>query len=143
IPAIRTDKESMKVIDNMLSKELETIESKQEYIDAVNTIYELQKPILQKLQINIKDSLTEFLPHITDVTIEQLEEKRRIAFRNQFEVFVDDGNKTSLEYKGDGVKSLAALGLLKNITTQDRNIFSLIAIEEPECHLHPGAIHLL
>ncbi|WP_312822187.1 AAA family ATPase [Epilithonimonas sp.] len=143
IPAIRTDKESMKVIDNMLSKELETIESKQEYIDAVNTIYELQKPILEKLQINIKDSLREFLPHITAVSIEQLEEKRRIAFRNQFEVFVDDGNKTSLEYKGDGVKSLAALGLLKNITSQDRNIFSLIAIEEPECHLHPGAIHLL
>ncbi|SMP23446.1 ATP-dependent nuclease [Chryseobacterium profundimaris] len=143
IPAVRTDKESMQVIDNMLSKELELIESRNEYKEAVQTIYELQKPILEKLQINIKESLSEFLPHIKDVFIEQLEEKRRIALRTQYEVYVDDGNKTNLEYKGDGVKSLAALGLLKNITSQANNIFSLIAIEEPECHLHPGAIHLL
>jgi predicted ATP-dependent endonuclease of OLD family len=55
---------------------------------------------------------------------------------------IDDGNKTNLEYKGDGVKSLSALGLLKDITL-DKGTASIVAIEEPESHLHPGAIHIL
>ncbi|WP_447640457.1 MULTISPECIES: ATP-dependent nuclease [Chitinophagaceae] len=143
IPAVRTDKESMEVIDNMLSKELEIIESKDEYIEAISTIYELQKPILEKIQKDIKESLNEFLPNISNVFVENTDERRRLALRNQFEIFIDDGNKTSLEFKGDGVKSLAALGLLKNINSSENKIYSLVAIEEPECHLHPGAIHVL
>jgi predicted ATP-dependent endonuclease of OLD family len=55
------------------------------------------------------------------------------------DIFINDGNDTSLEYKGDGVKSLAALGLLKFRNAGDGA--SLLAIEEPEAHLHPGAIH--
>jgi putative ATP-dependent endonuclease of OLD family len=46
-----------------------------------------------------------------------------------------------LEYKGDGVKSLAALGLLRSKTAFSGA--SIIAIEEPESHLHPGAMHSL
>ena len=52
---------------------------------------------------------------------------------------MDDGTPTNLENKGDGVKSLAALGLLKNKNTKDGA--SILAIEEPESHLHPAAIH--
>jgi predicted ATPase len=142
IPAIRTDKESMQVVDHMLSKELETIETKPEYIAAIQTIRDLQTPILEKLSESIKHSLEEFLPNIKSVSIETQDERRRTALRQQFEIFIDDGSKTSLEFKGDGVKSLSALGLLKNITKVE-GAFSLIAIEEPESHLHPGAIHIL
>jgi predicted ATP-dependent endonuclease of OLD family len=61
--------------------------------------------------------------------------------RREFNVIIDDGTPTNIEYKGDGVKSLAALGLLKNKLR--RTGASIIAIEEPESHLHPGAIHQL
>jgi putative ATP-dependent endonuclease of OLD family len=57
------------------------------------------------------------------------------------DVIVDDGTPTSIEHKGDGVKSLAALAMLK-----DKHFIkaaSIIAIEEPEVHLHPSAIHQL
>lgn len=91
---------------------------------------------------DIKDSLIEFLPNIKEVAIESYEDRRRYSIRNQFEVFIDDGSKTHIAFKGDGVKSLSALGLLKNMSKTD-GIYSLIAIEEPESHLHPGAIHLL
>lgn len=142
IPAVRTDKESMEVIDSMLNKELLAIESDEKYIEAVEIIKNLQKPIIERLSNDIKESLIEFLPNIKEVSIESPEERRRFGYRNQFEVYVNDGTKTNLEFKGDGVKSLSALGLLKNMT-RNEGIFSLIAIEEPESHLHPGAIHIL
>lgn len=142
IPAVRTDKEAMDVVDDMLSKELSILESEQEYQDALQVIKNLQEPILSKLSNDIKESLIEFIPNINEVNIEIQERKRRFALRQQFDIMIDDGNKTNLEYKGDGVKSLAALGLLKNITLS-RGTASIVAIEEPESHLHPGAIHIL
>jgi len=63
----------------------------------------------------IKTYLFKLLPKVKDVEIEAQESRRRMAFRQQFEIMVDDGNRTSLEFKGDGVKSLAALGLLKEV----------------------------
>ena len=66
---------------------------------------------------------------------------RRMALRSQCRVEIDDGTRTLLEYKGDGVKSLAALSLLKD---KNKSVgASIIAIEEPESHLHPGAMHSL
>lgn len=142
IPAIRTDKESIEVINDMLSKALESIESDERYEAALNTIHELQEPIINQLSEDIKTSLIDFLPNIKEVFIESFENRRRYGLRSHFEVFIDDGTKTHIAFKGDGVKSLAALGLLKNITNKE-GAYSLIAIEEPESHLHPGAIHLL
>lgn len=142
IPAIRTDKESLEVIDKMLHKELAVIEADENYVKALDTIKNLQKPIIEKLSNDIKESLIEFLPNIKEVAIESYEDRRRFSIRNQFEVFIDDGSKTHIAFKGDGVKSLSALGLLKNMSKTE-GIYSLIAIEEPESHLHPGAIHLL
>lgn len=142
IPAVRTDQEAISVVQDMLSLELSKLETNPDYQKALDTIKELQLPILETLSTKIKDSLTEFIPHVNNVSIEIQEHQRRSALRREFEVFVDDGNKTSLEFKGDGVKSLAALGLLKNISIA-RGSVSLTAIEEPESHLHPGAIHIL
>ena len=48
----------------------------------------------------------------------------------KFDIIIDDGSPTSIAFKGDGVKSLAALGLLKD--RKKRSGSSIIAIEEPE-----------
>ena len=124
----------------MLSKELATLEKKQQYIDALEVISQLQQPILEKLGKAIKKSLADFLPNINSVHVVVPATARRLALRSQCKVEIDDGSRTLLEHKGDGVKSLAALGLLR---TKQRaaGAASVIAIEEPESHLHPGAIH--
>ena len=141
IPAVRTDKEALSVIQNMLSQELRDLEQEEKYQEALKIIADLQQPILKNLANKIKEPLSEFLPNITDVQIEIPENERRIGLRREFTVVINDGTPTNIEYKGDGVKSLAALALLK-----DRHItngVSVIAIEEPESHLHPAAIHQL
>ena len=141
IPAIRTDKEAINIIQNMVSRELRVLQKNEKYIQALDTMSELQKPVLKELAQRILEPLSEFLPSVKDVRIEITEEARQFPFRGFLEVIVDDGTATSIEYKGDGVKSLATLGLLKN--RDDRSDASIIAIEEPESHLHPAAIHQL
>jgi predicted ATP-dependent endonuclease of OLD family len=141
IPAIRTEDEALGVVQEMLSAELSKLESNKEYVAAIAKIAELQEPILDKVSASIKKSLKQFLPSINSVSVRVPPSARKIALRSQCRVEIDDGSRTLLEYKGDGVKSLVALGLLK-----DRKKFSgasIIAIEEPESHLHPGAMHSL
>jgi AAA15 family ATPase/GTPase len=139
IPAVRTDSATIDLIGSMLSQELRTLETDQRYLDALNTITLLQQPILNVLADRVQGPLQEFLPSIKSVKIEISEINRRYSLRRDINVIVDDGTPTSIEFKGDGVKSLAALGLLKS---QNSKLgASLLAIEEPESHLHPAAIH--
>lgn len=141
IPAIRTEDEALSVVQEMLSRELRGLEKDAEYVAAVRTIGLLQQPILDRIGASIHGSLKQFLPNIKAVRVMMSPSARRLALRSQCRVEIDDGTPTLLEYKGDGVKSLAALSLLK-----DKNKSagaSIIAIEEPESHLHPGAMHSL
>lgn len=141
IPAIRTEDEALSVVQDMLSAELAQLEINEEYVAALKKISDLQQPILDGVSDSIKSSLKQFLPNIKSVSVRIPPAARRVALRTQCRVEIDDGSRTLLEYKGDGVKSLAALGLLKD---KRRAIgASVIAIEEPESHLHPGAMHRL
>ena len=142
IPAVRTEEQAEEVVQEMLSKELAKLETGDKYIEALRVISELQQPVLDRIGKSIKKSLTEFLPGITSVHVMVPPTARRVALRSQCRVEIDDGSRTLLEYKGDGVKSLAVLGLLR---AKQRGVgsASIIAIEEPESHLHPGAIHNL
>lgn len=141
IPAVRTEDEALSVVQEMMSNELAQLERNDEYVAALQKIADLQQPILDKVSNSIQKSLTLFLPGIKEVTVRVPSSARKVALRSQCEVEIDDGSKTLLEYKGDGVKSLAALGLLKDKEIADGA--SIIAIEEPESHLHPGAMHSL
>ena len=141
IPAVRTDQEAIGIIRDMLSNELRVLEDDDQYIEALETINKLQEPILADLAQKIKEPLSEFLPNIKNVHLEIAENQRLTSLRRDVEVIIDDGFPTSIEYKGDGVKSLATLALLKDRYAADS--ISIIAIEEPESHLHPAAIHQL
>ena len=141
IPAVRTDQEAMEVVRRMLMPRMRVLEAQSDYQAALETIRKIQEPVLKELGDQIKEPLQEFLPSVTNVDVTISDDSRRSSFRNEFEIIIDDGTPTSLFYKGDGVKSLAALGLLKNrVSTVGA---SIIAIEEPESHLHPAAIHQL
>ena len=142
IPAIRTGETFLDVIDDALNEELLSIENDSRYLEALNTIKELQKPIIDKLSGTIKSSLSEFIPNIKNVEIKLNDSSRRFRMRKSYNVYIDDGYKTDISLKGDGVKSLSALGMLKNISKVN-GMYSLIAIEEPESHPHPEAIHIL
>jgi len=142
IPAVRTEQEALDVINEMVEEELAKLESDEDFKQALAVIENLQKPVLDKVANTIKDSLHKFLPNIKSVQLRISDSARRYRLRKDYVIEVDDGDQTDIKYKGDGVKSLAAIGLLKD-RNRIHNGASIIAIEEPESHLHPSAMHSL
>lgn len=143
IPAVRTQKSAHDVVDEILESELESIESDPKYAAALKEIETLQAPVLAALSKRLKTTLKQFLPAIRDVKVRIEDETRSEALRKS-EIIIDDGNPTHLKYKGDGVQSLAALALMRSSFDSDQEpVHTIVAVEEPESHLHPSAIHSL
>lgn len=143
IPAIRTAETAQLVVHGMVSRELATLETMSDYNDAIEKIAKLQEPVLRRLSESIRSTLLQFLPGIRNVEVRVSSDRRHEALR-RCEIFIDDGSMTDLRFKGDGVQSLAALGLMRH--TPEKSSLGkdlVIAIEEPESHLHPNAIHEL
>jgi putative ATP-dependent endonuclease of OLD family len=143
IPAVRTAQSAHQIVDELVEKELAVVESDSMYQKALDEIGKIQKPVLDKISGNIRETLKEFLPNVTEVTVTVSQEERFQALR-QCKIIVDDGTPTQLNLKGDGVQSLAAISLMRHASEDSgagRNL--ILAIEEPESHLHPKAIHQL
>lgn len=142
IPAIRTSKSAGQVINKLLDNELLSLEENPKYIEALNKIEELQKPIFDELAETIQKTISRFLPKVKDVRLESSREARRTALRREVAILVNDGRETNLGRKGDGIQSLVTLALMRHASEQSHtNSSTVIAIEEPECHLHSRAIH--
>jgi putative ATP-dependent endonuclease of OLD family len=144
IPTVRTAEYAEEIISSMVARELEKLEIDEEYKDALDRLAKLQQPILQGLSESIQKTFKQFLPQVNSVEVRIRQEERYRALRRAAEIIVDDGIPTSLSYKGDGVQSLAALAIVRHSTDRGANGRSvIIAVEEPESHLHPNAIHEL
>jgi putative ATP-dependent endonuclease of OLD family len=144
IPAVRTAESAQAIVDQLVETELEKIESDPKYKKAIADIAALQEPILNSLSGNITATMKGFLPNIAQARIGIHEQARSLALRGISEIMLDDGAETPLEFKGDGVQSLAAIALMRHaseLTHQGKDV--VIALEEPESHLHPTAIRQL
>lgn len=143
IPAIRTEDLSRAAVDTMLNNELGILERDTEYQELIKKITELQKPILTKISKELSKTIQQFIPDVKSIRVETAS-RLRGAIRNAFSVHVNDGVDTELETKGDGIKSLIAISLLRHVNYQhDDGKLLVMAIEEPESHLHPMAVHKL
>jgi len=141
IPTVRDADAATKIVAEMLDRELQAVEQDPRYKASLDQITALQTPILEQVSASIKSTLVEFLPKIKDVKVGIAAEARIRALRRT-DVIVDDGTETHLRFKGDGAQSLAAIALMRYAAERSasgRNL--VIAVEEPESHLHPTAIH--
>lgn len=141
IPAVRTEYDAMRVVDTLIEKSLESLETNPDYINATKKIEQLQQGVLDEIAKQIVTPLKQFLPTVKNVQLGVQNEKRRAALRRNTEIIIDDGTPTPIQQKGDGVKSLTALAMLNIPARADR--ISVVAIEEPESHLHPESARQL
>lgn len=146
IQAIRTDKLADEIANTIISLELSQLApQKRDKLDsALKDISDLQKPILQKIEKNILKTLQEFIPEIENVSLDEQHNDyfmpRRYIDDSDFHIKIDDGSNTILAQKGDGIKSLVALGMMRQKGKSNIGKGLILAIEEPESHLHPEAI---
>lgn len=143
IPAVRSADVSANIVRTMLRRELAVAEEQAEYRAAMEQLRRLQKPILDRIAASLSERMQELLPDVSRIAIEMDERRSPLAF-GDVHVIVDDGTPTDLEFKGDGVQSLAALSIIQHYSsTTARAKEFILAVEEPESHLHPKAIHAL
>lgn len=144
IPAIRTADSATRIISQLIEQELFKLEKNGEYTNALIKIEELQKPIFDELADAIQSTVVNFLPSVKSVELKSRREDRYRTLRRDVEIIIDDGQQTILERKGDGIQSLVALALMRHASEQKTpNINNVVAIEEPESHLHSRAVHEL
>ncbi len=139
----RTAASAEEIIGGMVEKELEKLEADPQFVAALKSIENIQEPVLMKLSEALKVTLAQFMKGIKSVTIQINSETRYRALRNA-QIFVDDGSNTLLKHKGDGIQSLTALAIMRHASESSsvgKNL--VVAVEEPESHLHPSAIHEL
>ena len=144
IPPVRTSDITVHIVEQMLARALSSIEDDLEYQELLRRIQEVQQPVLEDLAESLKETFSDFLPEVKSVELKIEDPSARRALRRSCRVLVDDGTKTDLELKGDGIKSLAAIALMRHSSQSELQEKSLVlAIEEPESHLHPESIHRL
>ncbi len=141
ILAVRTHSRAQEVVRSLVQSELRLLENNPQYRDALEKIRTLREPVLRGVEKSLLGALNDFMPTINAVQINTSDER---SLLRPDDILVDDGVLTSLRDKGDGVQSLVALSLMQHLAIRSASAPAVIlAIEEPEAHLHPDAMHAL
>lgn len=142
IPAIRPTEYSIRIIEELLEERLDILKQDDDYKEALKKISDCQKPLIDELSNQLTKNIKSFIPEIKNVKVSREEEISRLVSRD-LSVFVEDNISTEIQQKGDGIKSLIAISLVNYLALNQSNKSIFLAIEEPESHLHPDAIHRL
>ena len=144
IPSVRTAHEAERIVDQLLGAALSQLDLDPKYRAALKAVRDIETPVLKALGENISKTLSTFITGVKEVRLELSDGNRPQALTIDKRILVDDGTPTTLDRKGDGIQSLAALALMKYLSeSSPGKHHHILAIEEPESHLHPNAIHEL
>ncbi|MBU0607362.1 MAG: ATP-binding protein [Armatimonadetes bacterium] len=144
VPSIRTPATAIEAVREIVSTVLSPVRSTQEYRRHLEAVRSLEREYLDALTVSLTQTIKSFVPDVVDIAITQSARSAAYRPREEFELTVDDGVATALALKGDGIKSLVAIAIIRYAAQQgmgERNL--LLAVEEPEVHLHPAAIRKL
>lgn len=144
IEAVRDEAKSRAIVESMVTRALAKLEQDPDYQQALKAIEDAERPVFEEVSSLVLASLKPFIGSLKGVNTEVARDQRTRAMRRSAEIWLDDGTLTPLSQKGDGVKSLVAIALAKASaegSAGGRNL--ILAIEEPEAHLHSGAVHTL
>ena len=124
----------MEVVGSLIERELALLSDDPAYKSALKTIEDLQKPVFDRLGADVQRYLKQLLPSVKAVKIGSSQADR---YRSRFrfpQFIVDDGTATELDAKGDGIKSLIAISLMRASKAGGAAGDMVVAIEEPESH---------
>ncbi|MEW4728197.1 AAA family ATPase [Staphylococcus aureus] len=142
IPSIRTEETATEIIKDAVNERLNDLTLRDDYNKAIGLVNELQDQELKKLSEQIEPVIKRYLKNIKSIEVKSMKStlpKINYGYLRDVDIYIDDGNLTSIKNKGDGIKSLIALSILQTSEANNR----LLMIDELEAHLHSGAIREL
>ncbi|CAM5445338.1 hypothetical protein SVIOM342S_06051 [Streptomyces violaceorubidus] len=140
VGSVRTAADATEMIRDMLRDRITEALDADQYESLVTQLSVAVTDALKPLAIELGDTLKDFIPDVTDVRIQVTEGDILDGLIDETKVLIDDGAETDLRHKGDGVQSLAALAMARKAADSGRRSL-ILAVEEPEAHLHPSAVH--
>lgn len=141
IPAVRTSEQAQALVNDLARLKLRTLTKSDEYVELATKMNELRRTALSQIEEGLTVSVKEYLPSIRRVTFQPADVEEADAVND---VTIDDGAVTSITSKGDGIKSLLTMALIHELAKENaRNESFILAVDEPEAHLHPNSVHEL
>lgn len=142
IPAVRTGATALGIAEEILASRRRQLLRSPEYAEVLKQLEQLDQTVVADVGSVVQKTLTRFIPGTESV---QLEVRAFSRVSSLEDIFINDGVLTPIAAKGDGIQSLVALALTMEWTqsTNHPDKQLIIAVEEPESHLHPGAVHEL
>lgn len=140
VPAVRTGSIALNIAEEILQSRRRELARTPEYREAIAQMRQLDQTAVEDVQALLYGTLQRFVPGMEGLELQVRGLERSGGLED---ILINDGVNTSISTKGDGIQSLAALALTLEWTNStnlpDKQL--IVAVEEPESHLHPGAIH--
>ncbi|MEO2097477.1 MAG: AAA family ATPase [Brachybacterium sp.] len=141
IPAIRTSRQAQSLVNDLARIRLQTVARSEEYQRLAAEINGLRRSAVSEIAEELTQSVKQYLPSVDAIEIETIDISASDAVAD---LVIDDGTSTSIDSKGDGIKSLVSMALLHQLASErsgQQNI--ILAVDEPEAHLHSASVHEL
>lgn len=141
VPAIRTSDQALGLVNELSRLRMRSLLHSEEYVELTSRLNELRKEAVEKIGIDLTSSVQRYIPSVRSIELQTADVERTDSVD---ELSVNDGAVTSIESKGDGIKSLVTMALIQELAQEQANGHSVIlAVDEPEAHLHPASVHEL
>lgn len=143
VPTSRSSEQTQSLIRRHLLDAWSRARQSQEFVDAAKALEAVVRAEMEPVERLLLDAIGDLYPAVEQVSIEipDLVAEMRAP---GFDVLLDDGSLTRLSAKGDGVQSLVAMSLVRALTRREvSGAAYILAVEEPEAHLHPGGVRRL
>ncbi len=141
VPAIRTGDQALALVNDLARMRMQAFLASDEYQALTDQLNDLRHQAVSKVGDDLTESVRRYLPSISSIDIHTTDVQRTNTVE---ELVINDGTSTSIESKGDGIKSLVTMALIQEFAQEKSESQNFIlAVDEPEAHLHPSSVHEL
>lgn len=141
VPAIRTSEQALGLVNELSRLRMRSLLRSEEYLELTSRLNQLRQNAVERIGDDLTSSVQRYIPSVRSIELQTADVERTDSVD---ELSVNDGAITSLESKGDGIKSLVTMALIQELAQEQANGHSVIlAVDEPEAHLHPASVHEL
>lgn len=143
VPAIRDANQMLNVAQEFAQAHLsESLSQDEEYADLLEKLNNIEDTYLKALSNSITEQIKGYASNISSVQLIPAHRRSTVPLIDHLEI--TDEVITSSTEKGEGLQSLIAIGLIQEATRHLGNHKAyILAIDEPEAHLHPDAVRII